>query len=92
MCEITKSKEKTNTETGGDTPTLPPIHEDIEKLSSEDLEKRIISALNVQPNNAQLLGKAIEFFIKIRGKEEEIDDNIDMEALREIGITSTSSK
>jgi len=92
MCEITKSNKKPDTETKGEQHSTPPLTEDIKKLSSEDLEKRIVAALNKQPTNAQLLGKAIEFFIKIKGKEEEIDESIDMEALREIGITSTSSK
>jgi len=64
----------------------------IEKLSSEDLEKRIISALNEQPNNAQLLGKAIEFFIKIKGKVETIDESFDMEELRRLGLITDVSK
>ena len=64
----------------------------IEKLSSEDLEKRIISALNEQPNNAQLLGKAIEFFIKIKGKVETIDESFDMEELRRLGLITNVSK
>ncbi|GAH39340.1 unnamed protein product [marine sediment metagenome] len=67
----TKSKEKNDAETGGEEHSTLPPQGDIEKLSSEDLEKRIVSALNTQPNNAQILGKAIEFFIKIKGKEEE---------------------
>ena len=92
MCEITKSKKKNDTETGGSTTPLPPIQEDIEKLSSEDLEKRIISALNTQPNNAQLLGKAIEFFIKIKGKVETIDESFDMEELRRLGLITDVSK
>ena len=92
MCEITKSKEKSDTETGGSTTPTPPIQEDIEKLSSEDLEKRIISALNEQPNNAQLLGKAIEFFIKIKGKVETIDESFDMEELRRLGLITDISK
>lgn len=92
MCEITKSNKKSDTETKGEQHSTPPLTVVIKKLSSEDLENRIVAALNKQPTNAQLLGKAIEFFIKVKGKEEEIDESIDMEALREIGITSTSSK
>ena len=58
----------------------------MQKLSREDLEKRIVAALNRHPDNAQILGKAIEFFIKVKGKTETISDTIDMEALRQIGV------
>jgi len=58
----------------------------MQKLSREDLEKRIVDALNRHPDNAQILGKAIEFFIKVKGKTETISDTIDMEALRQIGV------
>jgi len=91
MCELTKSKEKPDAETGGSTQPLPPIHENIENLSSEDLEKRIVDALNAQPNNAQLLGKAIEFFIKVKSKTETMDTDLDMELLKEIGLKITDS-
>ena len=46
------------------TPNGPPGP--IETLSSEGLEQRIVDALNKQPNNAQILGKAIEFLLKLR--------------------------
>ena len=91
MCELTKSNNKPDTETGGSTQPLPPIHESIENLSSEDLEKRIVDALNTQPNNAQLLGKAIEFFIKVKSKTETMDTDLDMELLKEIGLKITDS-
>lgn len=86
LAKITKSNQKPDAETRGRNSLPPPLHEDIEKLSSEDLEKRIVTALNTQPNNAQLLGKAIEFFIKVKGKSETIDEDLDMEALKDIGI------
>ena len=91
MCElapkIPKSNNKHDAETTGEDLNLPPLNGVIiEKLSAEDLEKRIVAALNSQPNNANLLGKAIEFFIKIKGKSETIDDDVDMEALKKIGI------
>jgi len=82
----TKSKNKLDTEPEGSTTPPPLIHKTIEKLSEEDLEKRIVTALNSQPNNAMILGKAIEFFIKIKGKTDTIDEDINMEALKQIGI------
>lgn len=90
MCEMSRKipefNQKNDTEIGGGTLTPPPPTEGIEELSSEALEKRLVDALNAQPNNAILLGKAIEFFIKVKGKIDTIDDDIDMDVLREIGI------
>ena len=57
-----------------------------EKLSSEDLERRLINALNSQPNNANLLGKAIDFYIKVKGKESEMEEQIDITELLTNGI------
>jgi len=64
----------------------------IETLSSEGLEKRIVDALNKQPNNAQILGKAIEFFIKIKGKSDIIDESFDMEELKRLGLIADAGK
>ena len=64
----------------------------IETLSSEGLEKRIVDALNKQPDNAQILGKAIEFFIKIKGKSDIIDESFDMEELKRLGLIADVSK
>lgn len=59
----------------------------VEKLSSEDLEKRIVDALNRHPDNAQILGKAIEFFIKIKGGDTEgLEQEIDMERFLNVDI------
>lgn len=63
----------------------------MEKLSSEDLEKRIVNALNRHPDNAQILGKAIEFFIKVKAKTDTMEGEVDMELLKEIGLKITDS-
>ena len=56
-------------------------------LTSADLERRILEALDKQPNNAQILGKAIDFFIKVKGIDKEIlKEDIDMEMLKNLGI------
>jgi len=69
--------------------TKPP--EIIDSLTSENLEKIIVNSINgdnsIKESKIRL---AVDYFIKVKGKTEEIEDNIDMEALREIGITSTS--
>ena len=59
-------------------------------LSSNDLEQRLIMALDSQPNNANLLGKAIDFFIKVKNKSDSMEDEIDMEALKRVGIVAES--
>lgn len=56
------------------------------KLSSDDLERRLINALDSQPNNANLLGKAIDFFIKVKSKSESMEEDFDMEALKRLGV------
>lgn len=63
----------------------------MKKLSSEDLEKRIVAALNRHPDNAQILGKAIEFFIKVKAKTDTMESDLDMELLKEIGLKITDS-
>lgn len=56
-------------------------------LTSADLERRILEALDRDPNNAQILGKAIDFFVKVKGIDKEIlKEDIDMEMLKDIGI------
>jgi len=60
------------------------------RLTSDDLEKRLISALEQQPNNPNLLRTAIDFFIKVRIKSDAMEDEIDMEVLKSIGLVAES--
>jgi hypothetical protein len=60
-------------------------------LTEEYIERKIYDGLEANPGNIQLIGKATEFFIKVKGKTNEIEDDIDMEALKEIGINIKSS-
>jgi hypothetical protein len=55
-------------------------------LTSADLERRIIEALDRDPNNAQVLGKAIDFFIKVKGKTSEMEEELNIEELINLGI------
>ena len=67
--------------------TIPPKNNfSSEHLTSEDLEKRLINALNSQPNNANLLGKAIDFFIKVRDKKDVMEEEVDITELLKNGI------
>ena len=59
-------------------------------LSADYLEKCLTAALEKHPENPNLLRTAIEFFIKIKGKSDAIDDDLDMEVLKQIGIKITA--
>ena len=61
------------------------------KLSADYLEKCLTEALAINPNNPNLLRTAIEFFIKIKGKTDKLDDDLDMEVLKAIGVKITAS-
>ena len=65
---------------------LPSQRSKTQTLTSADLERRIIEALNKQPNNAQILGKAIDFFIKVKDKTSEMEEEIDIKELINSGI------
>ena len=60
-------------------------------LSADYLEKCLTTALKQHPDNPNLLRTAIEFFIKIKGKSDTLDDDIDMEALKRNGIIAEYS-
>ena len=83
----TKSTNKLISPQEGDTSHVPL--ETI--LTAEYLEKCLTSALAEHPDNPNLLRTAIEFFIKIKGKNDSIDDDIDMEVLKQIGISLSNS-
>jgi UDP-2,3-diacylglucosamine pyrophosphatase LpxH len=70
----------------------PPGNNDskTKKLTEEFIENLIIKGLEDNPGNVQLIGKATEFFIKVKGKATEMEDEIDMEKLKEIGIVIKS--
>ena len=82
----TKFNKKNDAETEGNNPLLPLTT----TLSADYLEKCLTAALKEHPDNPNLLRTAIEFFIKIKGKEDAIDDDFDMEALKQIGISATT--
>ncbi len=60
------------------------------KVNEATIEKMLLELINTGTIDTGLVRCMIDFFVKIKGKTEEIDENIDMEALRQIGITSTS--
>lgn len=56
------------------------------KLTEEFIEQLIVKGLENNPGNVQLIGKATDFFIKVKNKTSEMEDEIDMEMLKEIGL------
>jgi len=82
----TNFNKKTDTETEGSN-IPPPL---TTTLSADYLEKCLTAALIKNPGNPNLLRTAIDFFIKIKGKSDDIDDDFDMEVLKQIGISSTT--
>ena len=61
------------------------------KLTEEYIENLIVDGLESNPGNAQLIGKATEFYLKISSKKETLDDDLDMELLKKIGIKISDS-
>ena len=60
--------------------------DDLTTLNSESIEKLLVNALKKQPYNANLIGKATEFFLKVKNLNDTMEDELDMEALLELGI------
>ena len=82
----TSSKKKKNSPQEGNSNGAPLTT----RLSSDDLEKRLLMALEVNPNNPNLLRTAIDFYLKVMIKSDSMEDEIDMEALKRIGIIAES--
>ena len=93
---IKKKKPNHTKNNGKKTPPETPLNNNLEKmlddfttLNSETLEKLLVNALKKHPDNANLLGKAIEFFLKIKGKTDAMNEEWDMEELGRIGLLRT---
>ena len=56
------------------------------KLSAEYIEKCLMVALENNPGNPNLIRTATDFYLKILIKSDTMEDEIDMEALKNIGI------
>jgi len=65
---------------GSLTPTKP-----FTKIDDEMIEESILFLANDGKIDVPLIGKMIEFYYKIRGKDDKIKDNIDMEEFMTIG-------
>lgn len=63
------------------------------KINPETIEAVLLAGANTSDTKLVNLARAmIEFYIRIKGKTDEIEDKIDMEALKEIGINIKSGK
>ncbi len=66
---------------------------EITSLTPASVEKLIIDKLNNKSTISDAhIRMALDHVIKLKIKSDEIDENIDMEALKAIGITSTSGR
>jgi len=84
----TKKGKKTistsSSKTKGGMSTAPP-QQTYTKIDDDTIEMAILRRLNSGQITDMLIGRMIEFYYKIRGKEDKIKDDIDMEEFRLIG-------
>lgn len=90
MCEITKSKEKTDTETRGRTTSTSPLPK-YDKINEKVIEDILLRLVNGGLVDTALVRNMVEFFIKIKSKTDTMEDDLDMEVLKEIGLKITNS-
>ena len=62
------------------------------KLTWDYIEKLIVDGLEDNPGNIPLIRTASEFYLKVSSKKEILEDDIDMEALKQIGIKISDSE
>ncbi len=68
-------------------------NEKIASLTPDSVEKLIIDKLNNKSTIPDAhIRMALDHVIKLKITSDEVDENIDMEALKQIGITSTSGR
>ena len=63
------------------------------KITEDMLEKAILDWLNknIPKSKENAIRAAVDFFIKIKNKTDTMDEDLDMEALKKIGIISKDS-
>ena len=72
--------------------TDPPGDPNKKKLTESYIEQKILDALEDDPKNTTLIGKAVDFYVRIKGgKAEELKDEIDMEVLKQLGLDISNS-
>ncbi|KKL25978.1 hypothetical protein LCGC14_2399880, partial [marine sediment metagenome] len=82
-----------NKKTQGEIPPGKKNDGEITSLTPASVEKLIIDKLNNKSTISDAhIRMALDHVIKLKIKSDEIDENIDMEALKQIGITSTSGR
>ena len=74
-----KKKAKTPRSPNNNNNNLEKGLDDFTTLNSESLEKLLLDGLRKQPNNTNLIGKAIDFFIKVKGNYGDTGENLDIE-------------
>jgi len=62
------------------------------KIDVEAIEKALLELLNSGVVTPQVVKNMIDFYLKIGSKKEVLEEDIDMEVLKQIGIEITDSK
>ena len=87
--KLPKSNNKPDTETKDGGHSIPLSTR--KKLTEEYIEQLIIQGLEDYPGNVQLIGKATEFFIKVKSKTSEMEEDMDISELLKNGIVKEFS-
>ncbi|KKL08834.1 hypothetical protein LCGC14_2253750 [marine sediment metagenome] len=61
------------------------------KINEATIEKSLLDLVNIGTIDNGLVRCMIDFFVKIKGKADEVEENIDMEALKAIGVNIKNS-
>ena len=62
------------------------------KIDESAIEDALLELLNAGTVTPQVVRCMVDYIVKIKGKTDTIDDNLDMEALRQIGVSIKGSE
>lgn len=91
------STQKTRRQSGGGAqPTSPPLPPRLnsqlfDRINDDTIEQSMLDLLNAGKVSVPLIGQMIQFYSKIRGHDDKIKDDINMEDFLNLGKTLESS-
>ena len=85
-----KSTNKPDTKTKGGGSSTPPSYN--KKLTEEYIEQLIVQGLEDNPGNIPLIGRTTEFFIKVKSKTSEMEEDMDISELLKFGVVKEFSE